>query len=69
MDPGSQPIWDMIPKTYKSLQKLADTATDALSDFQRMIHVFDVCRACGECVFDGTWYFVCSCWYIFLFRI
>ncbi len=53
VEPWNIKVWNMIPKTYTSLQKLADTASNALSDYHKMIHVFDVCRACGECVFDG----------------
>jgi hypothetical protein len=53
LEPWNIKVWNMVPRTYKSLQKLADTAKNELSDYHKMIHVFDVCRACGECVFDG----------------
>lgn len=49
------------------MQKLANTATNALSDFQRMIHVFDVCRACGQCVFDGTLFAIVGIFCCFVF--
>ena len=54
VEPWNQTIWDLIPKTYKSLKRLADTSTKALDDFNRMIHVFDVCGTCNGCVYDGN---------------
>jgi hypothetical protein len=56
IEPWNQKIWNMIPKTYKSLKRLADTSTNALDGYNSLIHVFDVCRACGTTVFDGTYY-------------
>jgi hypothetical protein len=54
LEPHNKPVWDLIPKTYKSLQRMADSTQGVLSDCARTISIFDICLDCGKCVFDES---------------
>ena len=53
VDPEFKLVWDLIPKTYISLKRLADTHKGALPECEQAVLVFDTCHGCNEFVYDG----------------